>query len=36
MTDEERAAIGQRGRAWLLQNRQYCTIADKYLTDMGF
>lgn len=32
MTDEERAAIGQRGRAWLLQNRQYCTIADKYLT----
>jgi glycosyltransferase involved in cell wall biosynthesis len=31
ITVEERVAMGQRGRAWLLQNRKYCSLADEYL-----
>jgi glycosyltransferase involved in cell wall biosynthesis len=31
MSDQERQSIGARGKAWLLENRQYKKLADDYL-----
>jgi hypothetical protein len=35
MTSEELETMGKRGREWLIQNRQWETIADNYLSIMN-